>query len=112
KVYKPGEEVTLKGWLRTVNYGKGGDVGGIAGAVSSISYKVSDSRHNEIGKGSIPVTAVGGFDTKFKLPATPNLGRAYIAFEAKGRMTGTHSHAFQIQEFRRPEFSVSAQASQ
>ena len=30
KMYKPGEEVSLKGWLRTIDYGKNGDVGGSA----------------------------------------------------------------------------------
>jgi len=112
KMYKPGEEVTLKGWLRTVDYGKGGDIGGIAGAVQEVEYKVHDSRNNEIAKGSIPVSTVGGFDTKFKLPKTPNLGYAYVSLAAKGRLSGTYSHTFQIEEFRRPEFSVSAQASQ
>ena len=112
KMYKPGEEVTLTGWLRTMQYGKGGDVGGINGAVQAITYKVSDSRGNEIGKGSMPVSAVGGFATKFTLPKTPNLGYAYVRLEATGRMTGSYSHNFQIQEFRRPEFQVSAQQSQ
>lgn len=112
KMYKPGEEVSLKGWLRTIDHGKGGDVGGLAGAVQSIAYKVSDSRGNQIGTGSMAVSAVGGFDTRFTLPKTPNLGYAYVTFEAQGRMKGTHSHGFQVEEFRRPEFSVSAQASQ
>ena len=112
KMYKPGEEVSLKGWLRTVDYGKGGDVGGINGAVQSLAYKVRDSRGNQIGTGSMPVSAVGGFDTKFTLPKTPNLGYAAVTFETQGRVKGAHSHNFQIEEFRRPEFSVSAQASQ
>ena len=112
KMYKPGEEVTLTGWLRTMQYGKGGDVGGINGAVQSITYKVSDSRGNEIGKGSMPVSAVGGFATKFTLPKTPNLGYAYVRLEATGRLTGAYSHNFQIQEFRRPEFQVTASQSQ
>jgi len=112
KMYKPGEEVTLTGWLRTINYGKGGDVGGIGGSVQSIDYKVRDSRDNEIGKGSMPVSAVGGFASKFTLPKTPNLGYAYVTLETKGRMIGSHTHGFQIQEFRRPEFQVSAQQSQ
>jgi uncharacterized protein YfaS (alpha-2-macroglobulin family) len=112
KMYKPGEEVTLKGWLRTISYAKGGDVGGIDGAVNSINYKVTDSRGNEIGKGAMPVSSVGGFDTKFTLPKTPNLGHAYVTLEAKGRMTGSHGHGFQIEEFRRPEFSVKANASE
>ncbi|MGE0550897.1 MAG: DUF6049 family protein [Kofleriaceae bacterium] len=112
KMYKPGEEVSLKGWLRTIDSGKNGDVGGIAGAVNQVTYKVNDSRGNQIATGSAPVNAVGGFDAKFTLPKTPNLGHAYIQFQAQGRMTGGYGHGFQIEEFRRPEFEVSTQASQ
>ncbi len=112
KMYRPGEEVTLTGWLRTLDPGKGGDIGGIAGKVQRIEYTVRDARNNEIGKGAMAVSAVGGFDTKFKLPKTPNLGYARVQLVAKGRMSGTYSHTFQVEEFRRPEFEVSAQASQ
>ncbi|MCW5802711.1 MAG: Ig-like domain-containing protein, partial [Deltaproteobacteria bacterium] len=110
KMYKPGEEVSLKGWLRAVDNGKGGDVG--AAGVTALKYTVIDARGNEIGKGAAPVSVVGGFDTKFTLPKTPNLGYARVRFEATGRTSGQYEHGFQVQEFRRPEFEVSAKASQ
>ena len=84
-MYKPGEEVSLKGWLRSIDYGKGGDVGGLGGEV--------DARHvqgdrlaaaTQIAKGSAKVSAVGGFDTKFTLPKTPNLGYAHVSFDDAG----------------------------
>jgi uncharacterized protein YfaS (alpha-2-macroglobulin family) len=112
KLYKPGEEVSLKGWLRMIDRGKHGDVGGLAGQVSSVSYKVLDSRNNQIATGSAGVDAVGGFDTKFTLPKTPNLGYARVVFETQGARHESYSHDFQIEEFRRPEFEVSTQASQ
>ncbi|MBA3459688.1 MAG: Ig-like domain-containing protein, partial [Deltaproteobacteria bacterium] len=112
KMYKPGEEVTLKGWLRVLDPGEGGDVAGINGAVGSVAYTVHDSRGNKIATGSTAVSSVGGFDTKFTLPKTPNLGSAYVQLTAKGRMAGSHNHGFEIEEFRRPEFEVSTQASQ
>jgi len=62
--------------------------------------------------GKATVDALGGFDTDFKLPETPNLGYAYVYFEAKGRITGSFEHNFQIQEFRRPEYEVSTSVSQ
>ncbi len=111
-MYKPGEEVSLKGWLRTIDDRKNGDVGALAGAVTSVSYKVSDETGNQIAAGTAQVDAVGGFDTKFTLPKTPNLGSARIDFTAKGTLAGTYEHVFQIEEFRTPEFEVSAQASQ
>jgi alpha-2-macroglobulin len=117
RMYKPGEEVSLKGWLRTIDHGEGGDVAGIAGALSNVAYTVRDSRNNEIAKGTTTISPVGGFDAKFTLPKTPNLGNAWIDFVASGKDPwrtpgGTFRHSFQIQEFRRPEFEVSAQASQ
>ena len=112
KMYKPAEEVTLKGWLRTINYGKGGDVAGINGAVTSVTYKVTDSQGNQIATGTAPVSSVGGFDTRFTLPKTPNLGYATIQFETQGTTKAYYGHNFQIEEFRRPEFEVTAEASQ
>jgi uncharacterized protein YfaS (alpha-2-macroglobulin family) len=112
KMYKPGEEVSLKGWLRVLDPNEHGDLNGIGGAVSSVTYTVTDGTGNKLAQGSAPVNVVGGFDTKFTLPKTPNLGYANIKFEAQGRMRGEYSHGFQIEEFRRPEFEVTAQASQ
>jgi alpha-2-macroglobulin len=112
KMYKPGEEVTLKGWLRLVDNGKNGDVMGLGGEVTGITYKVTDSQGREIAKGDTTVNGVGGWSTKFTLPKTPNLGYAYIALQTTGRRQESHSHNFQIEEFRRPEFEVSTQASQ
>jgi alpha-2-macroglobulin len=112
KIYKPGEEVHLKGWLRTINNGKGGDIGWTNGQVASVAYRVSDSVGNQILTGIAPVSAIGSFDSKFTLPKTPNLGASTIEFVASGRMSGSYYHSFQIEEFRRPEFEVAAQASQ
>jgi len=116
KMYKPGEEVSLKGWLRTIDFGKHGDVGPMQGGVTTIVYKVTDSQGNEIGKGSAPVSSVGGWDTRFTLPKTPNLGYANISLSAQGNTVwdgqGEYSHSIRVEEFRRPEFEVSAQASQ
>ncbi len=112
KMYKPGEEVSLKGWLRSIDQGKGGDVGWTNGAVSSVSYQVMDPVGNKILDGKAAVSAIGSFDAKLTLPKTPNLGTASIIFSAQGSMSGSHYHNFQIEEFRRPEFEVAAQASQ
>jgi uncharacterized protein YfaS (alpha-2-macroglobulin family) len=112
RLYKPGEEVSLKGWLRTLDQAKNGDIGGIEGGVTAVSYVVTDGTGNQIAKGAAPVSAVGGFDTKFTLPKTPNLGEATIAFTTTGSLSSSFTHSVQVEEFRRPEFEVSAQASQ
>ncbi|HEX3560840.1 MAG TPA: alpha-2-macroglobulin family protein [Pyrinomonadaceae bacterium] len=116
KMYRPGEEVSVKGWIRRVGAGRGGDVGALAGAADTVSYTVRDSRGNEVTKGTARLNATGGFDTKFKLPATMNLGYSSLQLQAEGGSGITTSrqfqHQFQVQEFRRPEFEVNAQSSE
>ena len=114
-MYKPGEEVHVKGWVRRLDNREGGDFAALDGAVNRISYVVYGPRGNEILKGKSKVNPLGGFDTKFSLPKTPNLGWARLQMTAtgKGPVSGrSFTHNFQIQEFRRPEFEVNVSASQ
>src|SRR6185295_19279351 len=74
-----------------------------------------DSRGNEVLKGAAQVNPLGGFDAAFKLPATMNLGNAFLQLEAREVSVALSNlefnHQLQVQEFRRPEFEVTAQAS-
>ena len=111
-MYRPGEEVHLKGWLRVLDPGEGGDVMGLAGQVDEVAFKVIGPRGNDLTTGKARVNALGGFDAAFALPKTPNLGHARVEFSARGKKVGRHAHGFQIQEFRRPEYEVSSTASE
>jgi len=109
QMYRPGEEVHLKGWVRQIDYAATGDVELPPNTIETISYQVMDPQYNEIGNGSVSVNALGGFDLNFTLPTNSNLGYAQLAFTANAGGNGReYWHSFQIQEFRRPEFSVSA----
>ncbi|MBV8858151.1 MAG: hypothetical protein JOZ02_14565 [Acidobacteria bacterium] len=120
KMYRPGEEVSLKGWLRRMGAGQSGDIGALSGAAESVSYTLRDSRGNEVLKDVVRLNALGGFDTKLKLPPTMNLGAAQVYFQAIGGESNTpqapagreHFHQLQVQEFRRPEFEVSAKSDE
>jgi uncharacterized protein YfaS (alpha-2-macroglobulin family) len=108
-MYKPKEEVTVKGYIRVYEAGKFGDIQGLGDAASGLTFSVKDSRNNEIAKGEATLNAFGAFDFKFKLPDNANLGNARVDFSTNAKYAGgTFSHGFQIQEFRRPEFEVSA----
>lgn len=110
-MYRPGEEVHLKGWLRRIEAGPRGDVT-LVGGSSSLSYTIYDPLYNEIGNGTAAVSALGGFDLAFTLPDNANLGYATVqlfAQGAAGNISGSsYGHSFQVQEFRRPEFEVTA----
>jgi hypothetical protein len=113
-MYRPGEEVHVKGYLRRIGYDEGGDVGGLAGAANKVDWSLWDPQGNEIAKGSAKVDALGGFDFATKLPGTMNLGTAYMRLTASGGSGGVMGnesyHYVQVQEFRRPEFEVTAEA--
>jgi uncharacterized protein YfaS (alpha-2-macroglobulin family) len=107
-MYRPGEEVHVKGWIRRIGGGVNGDVG-LANGLGSVSYQISDATGNTLGDGEVSVNALGGFDFAFTLPDVVNLGQASIYFNASTGVEGSqHYHSFQVQEFRRPEFEVIA----
>ena len=110
KMYRPKEEVSLKGYIRTITAGKFGDVAPLGEAGGAINFSVKDSRNNEIAKGAANVNAFGAFDLKFALPDNANLGNSRVDFYLNKPVDDypSFSHQFQIQEFRRPEFEVSA----
>lgn len=112
KLYRPGEEVHFKGWIRRVGSGSNGDVGPLEGVVKKLSYKIKDDSDNELIKGEVAVNALGGFDAAFKLPANMSLGNSEIEFrtetDVKGFEDQEFRHTFSVQEFRRPEYEVNA----
>ncbi|MCB8980389.1 MAG: hypothetical protein H6657_23510 [Ardenticatenaceae bacterium] len=109
-MYRPGEEVHVKGWLRRVTTDS--TVMLLGDQVNTVSYNAYDSQGNEMASGTAVVNAFGGFDLTFTVPENSNLGYAYIQLQASGSLPGIDgvyaSQDFQVQEFRRPEFEVSA----
>ncbi len=109
KMYRPNEEVAVKGYIRKITAGKLGDVAALGDAANGLNYVVRDSQGNEIAKGEANLNAFGAFDFKFKTPDNVNLGYSSIQLSTNSKLNGnTYSHNFQIQEFRRPEFEVTA----
>ena len=112
RMYRPSEEVHVKGWIRRLGGGKTGDIGSAADA-RNVSYVLRDSRNNEVLKGTARVNALGGFDMAFKLPPTMNLGNAQLSIrpEALNLTDSFYTHLIQVEEFRRPEYEVKVTAS-
>jgi hypothetical protein len=112
QLYRPGETARVKGWLRKQVPGPRGALAP-AGA-RTVKYVLRDSQGNELLKGDRPVNALGGFDLALVLPKTPNLGHASLELKAEG--TGVadaqHYHGLRIEEFRRPEYEVTARVSE
>ncbi len=108
-MYRPKEEVSVKGYLRRITGGKLGDVEGLGDSANGLNWSVKDPQNNEIAKGTGTLNAFGAFDLKFKLPDNANLGYSRIDLATNSSVAGaSYSEQFQIQEFRRPEFEVTA----
>jgi len=111
-MYRPGEEVHLKGWIRTIGAGQTGDVGLVGEGLTSVNYVLTGPQGNQITAGRADVNLLGGFDIALSIPENSNLGYAQLQLQAQynaGQFESTnYTHSFQIQEFRRPEFEVTA----
>jgi hypothetical protein len=114
RMYRPGEEARVKGFVRRAGTGPRGDVEAPPEGLSRLSWTLRDAQGNEAGRGEARVSGLGAFDLALKLPATMSLGPATLALaaESTGLAGAPHAHAFEVQEFRRPEFEVTASASE
>lgn len=112
QMYKPGEEVYIKGWMRRIGTDESGDVELVGDRVSQVSYQVIGPQGNELVSGQAEVNLLGGFDFNFSIPENANLGYTQLILSPVGSMAGisytNHYHSIQVQEFRRPEFEVTA----
>src|SRR5450759_489890 len=88
QMYKPGEDIHLKGWLRRVGGNLDGDVSLVGESVTNVRYHINEPQGNEITSGMLKVNALGGFDLSFTLPQVVSLGYAQIFFEATGSLNG------------------------
>ncbi|HSI06497.1 MAG TPA: Ig-like domain-containing protein, partial [Myxococcota bacterium] len=103
-MYKPGETASFKGFVRRLSAAKNASIE--AASVKELKYEVNDPRGSKIAEGTFKLSALGGFDFSVKLPDNANLGQAMVYFKDGTDHVGYHH--FDIQEFRRPEFEVSA----
>ena len=107
-LYKPGETVNVKGLVRRIS-----ETGAYAVDVppefarARLAYEATDARGASLGKGTAQVDEAGGFNLALKIPDKSNLGYANVSMRIGDR---EFAHAFDIEEFRRPEYQVSASA--
>jgi uncharacterized protein YfaS (alpha-2-macroglobulin family) len=108
-IYRPGETVSVKGWLRNLTTSADAQLE-LPDGVDSLTYSVRGAQGNELATGEATVSSLGGFDLSFELPQNANLGFAGISLVVPNAVNGfnEHFHQFQVQEFRRPEFEVNA----
>jgi len=110
QLYRPGETVRIKGWVRSA---RGSRVTLPQPAVGKVAWTVSSSIGNRLADGTAEVDANGGVALEFALPKTPDLGRATVVLQPVGAWDGAAGvTAVDVQEFRRPEFEVTAEVGE
>ncbi len=112
QMYRPGEDVHIKGWVRTVQMERGADRLALPGS-GTVAWALTDAQGNTVERGNADLNALGGFDWSMTLPEAMNLGTAFLQLSlSTSRGYGEYQHSIQVQEFRRPEFEVTATASE
>ncbi len=109
-IYRPGETVRITGWLRNFTSSSEARLELYDDGVS-VRYTAWDAQGNEIASGTTDLNALGGFNLAVDIPEGANLGPAWVEFQAVGLgpdQFASTTHSFSIQEFRRPEFEVTA----
>ena len=107
-MYRPGEALHLKGWVRNLDLSGDGDLEFLPSG-QLITYSAVGPFRTDLGGGEVRLDDYGGFDLALELSEGANLGWSWIEFQLPGTGNiGRHTHSFQVQEFRRPEFEVEA----
>lgn len=83
-LYRPGETVNIKGWLRHLTLSGDAQLVPIGNEVA-INYVARDSRANTLSEGPASLSSLGGFDFSFEFPLGANLGTGWIEFKTTGR---------------------------
>lgn len=114
-LYRPGEPLRIKGWLRKPVVTNDGEVLLEAPGPCELSYQWLDPKFQLIKEGTVAVDRFGGFVVAEVLPRDAATGRHYMGFLQKknGKVTlqEVDSCKFEVQEFRRPEFELKLNSS-
>ncbi|MFC1642948.1 hypothetical protein ACFL5O_09750 [Myxococcota bacterium] len=116
-LYRPGETLHAKGWVRLMEAGPGGGLDPVPHLMQSrVKYEAIGPRGEPIASDRVPLDPSGGFHLSLRLPVNVNLGSAKLWLDleqpALSGYLGEYQHDFSINEFRRPEYEVDLSLSQ
>jgi uncharacterized protein YfaS (alpha-2-macroglobulin family) len=107
-IYRPGETMRVKGWVRRFTDSTDGTLVGVRDG-ATVAWSITDSYGNLLASGDATVGALGGFDTEIDIPETANVGQTGLQLELKGEPAVSYAttwHPVLIEQYRRPEFEV------
>jgi uncharacterized protein YfaS (alpha-2-macroglobulin family) len=109
-IYRPGETAHITGWARRFDWTEGARLA-LYDEGTTVSWRAVDAQGAELGSGTGGLSPLGRFTIDLELPAGTNLGEAFVEIQLdQFTEYGITSHTIEVQEFRRPEFEVTARA--
>jgi uncharacterized protein YfaS (alpha-2-macroglobulin family) len=108
-LYRPGDEVHFKGWVREIQRAPIGDVRLPEAEAATLTWTAVDSRGRSVAQGSATFNDLFGFDGAFRLPEDMALGAVELRFAAEGigaPDANREFHTVRVEEYRRPEYEV------
>ncbi len=102
-VYRPGQDVKFKLWVRQAQYDLPQDSSRFAG--QSFTVNIFNPRNEKILEKAFTADAYGGLDGELALPADAPLGVYRVHVDGEGGQ-GT----FRVEEYKKPEFEVTVDA--
>ena len=108
-VYRPGQKVEFKTWVRTAKYDQD-DVSEFA--KKSFAVDIHNPKGDKIYSEVLEADEYGGITGSYELPSDATLGQYYIQIYDPPRQTGyaTGGNTFRVEEYKKPEFEVTIDA--
>lgn len=105
-VYRPGQTVKYKFWIRRAQYA---DDRNTELANREFRMRISDSER-ELEKKAFTTDAYGGFEGEFVLKKNARLGRYSLWLDNKENQGVSGGEEFRVEEYKKPEFEVLVEA--
>jgi len=117
-LYRPGETARVKGWIRDVEQSAAGFDPWAAAPPPTLDWRLYEPSWRAvhepystvvIAEGTTAVDELGGFDIAADLPDDVSHGYAHLEVSVPGEpetSTADRRHAFEVEEYRKPRFTV------
>lgn len=118
RLYKPGEEIHWKGWLRVREWGPGKPLCVPEREERLLKWTLKPTRYGgqEIATGEVSLTEMGGWDLAFTLPQDIELGELEITFSLASKRRRWEDNSIrnkvQVADFRTPEYEIEVRSLQ
>jgi len=105
-VYRPGQTVKFKTWVRRADYGR--DEEKAMFADQEFDFKIVNPRDEKLLEQKFKTDKFGGFDGEITLPEDATLGVYQLQLPWNGTVSGNNT--FRVEEYKKPEFEVTVES--